>query len=361
MKKTLITLLFLITGANICFAQGLLDNVLDTVQAVNNGVPPSAIVQDYAYQYAQQKTYDAQQQNYNVQYPNTQYQNQQYQATPVNPYQNVNVDNSYNQNFVINPFGSLQWDDGVIDVINKLNAMSGVTEIYFIYDGGRNFTQSVNLKNVPKEKLAGTINSYLLKATAAETIYKKQNNGTIKVIPTKIDSDKFVDTTGKTKQYYHFQAHIKAKTVFIENTPFEINIGFSANKGMIVSKPSNVIKDSTGYFYPLYMTSVSLGSTSPLINNTWRQIEQICKNKFSAIADTQSEASMVEDPQSNKSEWEVKDKKGNYFTFGFDGDCGLSYELSGSYSDYLDNLYNQHLINIETQKYKSVPNSNSQI
>ena len=55
------------------------------------------------------------------------------------------------------------------------------------------------------------------------------------------------------------------------------------------------------------------------------------------------------------------DKNGNYFSFGFDGDCGLSYELSGSYSDYLDNLYNQHLIKIETQKYKSVPNSNSQI
>ncbi len=369
MKKILITLLLVVASTNICFAQGLIDNVLDTVQAVNYGVPPSAIVQDYASQYAQQKIDNAQQntQNQNNYYQpaqyqtNTQYQNPQYQASPVNPYQNVNVDNSSNQNFVINPFGTLQWDDGILDVINKLKAMSGVTEIYFSYDGGRNFSQSVNLKNVPKEKLAGAINSYLLKQTAAETIYKKQKDGTIKVIPTKVRSEDFIDATGKARHYFDSQAHIKAKTVFIENTPFEISISFFANKGMVAYKPSNVVKDSTGYFYPLYMKSVNLNSTSALVNNTWRQIEQVCKNKFSALADTQSEASMVEDPQSNTSEWEVTDKKDNSFSFGFDGDCGLSYSRSRNYSDYLDNLYNQHLIKIESQKYKSVPNSNSQI
>lgn len=361
MKKILILLLLFLINTNICFAQGLLDNVLDTVQAVNYGVPPSAIVQDYASQYAKQKIDNAQQntQNRNYYYQPAQYQNPQYQVSPVNPYQNVNVDNYSNQNFVINPFGSLQWDDGVIAVINKLKAMSGVTEIYFSYYGSPN--QSVNLKNISNEKLLSVINSYLLKQTAAETIYKKQKDGTIKVISTKIDSEDFIDATGKTRHYFNHQASITAKTVFIENTPFEISIGFFTNKGIAIYKPSNVIKDSTGYFYPLYMKSVNLNSKSALANNTWRQIEQVCKNKFSALADTQSEASMVEDPQSNQSEWEVTDKKDNSFSFGFDGDCGLNYSRSSNYSDYLDNLYNQHLIKIESQKYKSAPNSNSQI
>lgn len=359
MKKILITMTLLFLSTNACFADGVLDNVLNTVQEINYGVPPSEVAKDYAYQYAQQKANYVQQQNYNVQNSNNQYQNSQYQVSPVNPYQNVNVDNSASQNFLINPFGSFQWDDGVFDVINKLKAMHGVTEIYFSYYNSAK--QSINLKNVPKEKLAGVINSYLLKDTAAEAAKYNRQTHSVKIIPSRINSENFVDSNGKTKPYFDHQVTINAKAVFIENTPFEITITFGTNKGVTVYKPSNVIKDSTGYFYPLYMGDITLESSSVLADKTWRQIEQICRNKFSAITNTQSDASTIEDPQSNESDWTVTDKKDNVFSFRYVDNCVLSYSRSSNYSDYLDNLYKQHLIKLESQKYKSVPNSNSQI
>jgi len=102
MKKILITMTLLFLSMNACFADGgILNNVFNAVQAINYGVSPSAVVQDYAYDYAQQKINNAQQtqtQNQNNYYQTPQYQtNTQYPTQQVNPYQNVNADNNTNQ------------------------------------------------------------------------------------------------------------------------------------------------------------------------------------------------------------------------------------------------------------------------
>jgi len=365
MKKILITLLLVIASSNICFAQGLLDNVLDAAQAINYGVPPSAILRDSAYDYAQQQINNTQQntQNQNNYYQPAQYQNQQYQtntqyqAPQANPYQNVIINDgssqdytpaqnpyvqnvqSYDGNFVIKPFGAFTYYDGLMDVINKLRAMQGITEIYLAYDGYPH-PKTVNLKNIPSEKLSSVINAYLLKETA------------------NIDSQTFIDKEGKTRYYNYGLAKIEAKTVMIENTPFDITIRLLVNDVMSVHAPNKVFKDTKGRFYPLYITEISLHSNSYLTNSNWQKINLACKNKFATLLNNVSE---VEKNYyaNNETDWQVHDKDSNKFSFAYDEynhKCELSYS-SDNYKKYLNEFNEEHLKKIESQKYKSVPNS----
>lgn len=112
MKKILITMLLLILIAMPCFADAdLVNTMFNAVRAVNYGASPTAVLRDSAYDYAQQKINNAQQNvqpqnNYyqptqyqaNTQYQAPQYQtNTQYPTQQVNPYQNVNADTNTQQ------------------------------------------------------------------------------------------------------------------------------------------------------------------------------------------------------------------------------------------------------------------------
>lgn len=380
MKKILITMSLLVLSTMPCFADAdLVNTMFNAVRAVNYGVSPTAVLRDSAYDYAQQKINNAQQNvqpqnNYyqptqyqtNTQYQAPQYQtNTQYPTQQVNPYQNVNADTntqqystpaqnlyvenvqSYNGSYIIKPFGTFNFDDGVIDVINKLKATPGISEIYFNYD---NFyvspCKTINLKNVPNEKLSSVLNAYLVRQTTDMKTCKRQKGVT------------FLDSNGKNRYCYGFPATITAKTVLIENTPFEITITFHSGEGAVIRNPNKVIKDSAGYFYPLFIWDIGLKSSSSLINNNWGKINQLCKNKFSTLINAlpEVERTQIQTTRENYAEWEVNDAKGNSFSFHYDNSCELDYSMD-YYSKYLENLYKEHLKKIESQKYKSVPNS----
>lgn len=365
MKKILILCLLVLLNTNICFADGVLDNVLNSVQAINYGVPPSEVAKDYAYQYAQQQA-ENQQQNYNYQqnqyqnnyYQTPQYQNQQYQDTPVNPYQNVDVDSSanqhsapvqnpyvrysqsYNGDFVITPFGNISFYDGLMDVINKLRAMPSVTEIYLDFDKLLSNVVNLktgNLKYIPQEQLTSVVKAYLAKETANTKIYP------------------FIDKNGKTSYYNDGYAVLKAKTIMLENTPFELSIKFLSNAAMAVHAPNKVLNSNRGC-YPLYVSGVLLSSDSYLTKDNWQKINQACKNKFAVLLSNLSE---VDEVNISEKEWQVHDKYSNIFSFEYDEDrsnCSLSYS-SDNYKNYLDNYYKENLKKIDAKKYNSVPNS----
>ena len=340
MKKILILLLLLLINTNICFAQGLLDNVLDATQAINYGVPPSTVLRDSAYDYAQQQINNAQQnsQNQNNYYQPAQYQtNTQYQTPQANPYQNVIINDSnsqdatpaqnsyvenvqsYNGNFAIKPFGSFTYYDGLMDVINKLRAMQGVTEIYLTYDGYPH-PKTGNLKNIPSEKLSSVINAYLLREAANMKSYP------------------FIGKDGKTYYSYAGLAKVEAKTVMIENTPFDFSIRFLVNDGMSVQAPSKVFKDTRGRYYPLFIKEICLNSYSPLVKDNWQRINQAHKNKFAVLLNNLSE---VGEAYVTESKWQVHDKYSNYFSFSYDkynSKCELSYS-SDNYQNYLNEFY----------------------
>ena len=360
MKKILITMTLLILSMNACFAQDLLNNVFNAVQAINYGVSPSAVVQDYAYDYAQQKINNAQQtQNQNNYYQPTQYQtNTQYPTQQVNPYQNVNADTStnqysapaqnpyvenmpsYNGDFVIKPFGTFTYYDGLMDVINKLRAMQGVTEIYLDYYGLLSCTEikTVNLKKIPQEKLSSVINAYLIKQTADMKNYP------------------FVGKDGTKHYSYGGLATVEAKTVMIENTPFDLSIRFLVNDGMTIQAPSKVFRDTRGRYYPLFIKEIYLKSYSPLTKDNWQKINQAHRSKFASILNNLSETDSYEVKEQN---WRIHHKYSNIFSFSYDeynSKCELSYS-SDNYQNYLDEFYKEHLKKIDAQKYKSVPNS----
>ena len=357
MKKILITMTLLILSAMPCFADAdLMNTMFDAVQSINYGVSPTAVLRDSAYDYAQQQIDNAQQtQNQNYNYQTPQYQTNTQYPQQVNPYQNVNADTSTNQysapvqnpyvqstqapsgNFAITPFGNFTFYDGLMDVINKLYAMNGVIEIYLKYDGYPH-PSTGNLKKLPKEKLATTINAYLMRESA------------------NTENISFIGKDGKTHYYKGGYVEIIAKKVWIEDIPFDFTMRLFANAGMVIHAPNKVIRDSKGFYYPLCVRIISLNTEAPNKISNLQKLNQDLKNKFAILINNWSDA----DRQNMMDyKWNVCDKYLNNFSFGYDAERGSGSLLytSEQYGKYLNEVYQENLRRLDSQKYKQGSNS----
>jgi len=324
------------------------------------------------YGYANNYTYD--QQGTQNQYQN--YRNASSQQEVVNPYQNMYINSNNTDRYIINPFGSIRWDDSVLEVIEKLKRMQGIENVKI---GGK-------YPILYNQSPSAVLNTYFINNT--KVVHYNFNpltgkEGKITLRPYK----NLIDARGNKKKYFDTGVVITASPIIIEGTPFELSASFISNKGVVINKSKNVYQDSTGYIYPLILSNIELTSKSNALKTTHNLIYQICRNKFPQIIE---EELKWEPPSvdfktgesirpaikptvdiSNNFDINIKDKAQSSFSFSYNevnmGDfipqygLSMTYSKDRSYFEYLNKLYEDYVSNIEAQKYKSTPSLGSEI
>lgn len=364
-KKIFLSILILILNTNICFAK---TSGLDKFfQAVNEVISYSSNI-PYQNSESQNGQY------YNQQNSNIKIQN--------NPYQVEIISSPYNfknkNNYSINPFGSINWDDNLFDTVMKLKRMQGIKKLEVelsndkkneasipVFDNKNNKwhdlneNKKINLVAVPNNEILLKLNNYLI----SESKYHKHNDKKIYRTPLS-----YRDSKGINKKYLPYDAMIVAGPVYIEQTPFNIQVSFKSCIGLAVYNSNKIFVDSTGVSYPLIITKVELVSYSKALNQTRERISQLCQSKFRFFMDDNFESGRIY--YDDQDTWSVVDQIENQFKFNYSSISAISptnYELSMSYIrnmdfvKYLDELYKKHLSNLEVQRYKSTPNSGSEI
>lgn len=157
------------------------------------------------------------------------------------------IDNASNGQQDIKPFSSLQWDDGIGDVVTKLNNLSGLSEMTW---GLKDDATTINVLSVSNPEDLSKV---------ATEIYH-------------VSFEKFVDSSGKTviAPANIWNSSVIAKSVSVADIPFKLTATLQNSPGFAVTYPQKVIsfqswKNKSTAFVDAVLVEVQLRSDSPTI------------------------------------------------------------------------------------------------
>jgi len=244
---------------------------------------------------------------------------------------------------LITPFGSLSWEDGLLDTITKLNQMKGVEKITLVNDH-----KKVNLKGVATKNDLNKVLTGLLEAKYGGIL--KKNDHRAKMI-----FEKYKDKDGSDQKYTHrVPFSIEAYPIMITSVPFNIILNFTMAEGLAIYKPNKMmIERKWNTSFPLVLTTVTLLSKAHSVADNYKTINAIIEKKYRPY-----------DPKGIR----MRMRSGGhlkgcvYDTEGAEGSClcvesgSDEYTLSYSsevYPDRLAEIYQQHLRDLEKNKTKT--------
>ncbi|MDA3898257.1 MAG: hypothetical protein PF482_19145 [Desulfobacteraceae bacterium] len=236
---------------------------------------------------------------------------------------------------LITPFGSLSWEDGFFDTVTKLNKMQSIEKIELVTKEERE-----NLKGINKDDLNKLFSGLL--ENKFGNILKKKDDYRLKMI-----FDTYKDKNGVDQKYTErIKLTIEAYPILIASTPFKISLIFTSAKGLSVHQPDKVIIEKKwNTAFPLVLTRVVLLSTSPSIADNFKKINALIEKKYGKY-------SVVGLSFGKGLRGQVYDNTGSMFAV----ESGLSKYLFSYYSEAyikkLNEIYRQHLGNLESNKIK---------
>ncbi len=161
---------------------------------------------------------------------------------------------------IIQPFGGLDWHDGFVDVIVKLNSMPGIERIEFAMDK----SQTRNIKGiVNKSKIEDEINWAIRTADSQKVI--SSSKGRLKF--SRRDIAQVAWGLGATVQAY---------PIVISGVPCMLTANFTNSPGLAVVAPEKVLKGNRG----LVLQEVELTSDSPILADQYMNIQKIIDEKY---------------------------------------------------------------------------------
>ncbi|MDT8448436.1 MAG: hypothetical protein RRB13_16210 [bacterium] len=185
----------------------------------------------------------------------------------------------------IQPFGSLAWDDSLLEAFQKLLAMN--PEKLDLVKGG----DRISLKGVStKAQLEAKMTEFL----------KKQNK--LYLDPTdrrlKMHLVGYKGTDGADRLYLRRGFHLEASPVMIQDVPFTVTVNTVFAPGIELQKPETVLQvKQAGYSYPLAIKDVRLQARSPKLAVSHKAIADMLNQKYGHLGEVENG---VKDGQGNR-------------------------------------------------------------
>ena len=240
----------------------------------------------------------------------------------------------------IQPFSSLRWDDGLVDVVTKLNKFSGLKTLEWFGDAGE--TKSV-LNVIDVEELS----------VLASALYHRPN-------------EEFKDHDGKTvlSPVSKWDAtFIEAAEISIAGIPFSLKAALELEPGFAIAYTNKVISFKTNQGVaklPAVLTSVELSSKSPVIPEKLNDLVDTAKTKY-------PKGEMTERTRAGlrTGAFKAADKIGHTFKLTWMAGAGaaeakISYEYPGASIEWAE-LYRKHLAALEENGNKGKKDSKSEL
>ena len=246
-------------------------------------------------------------------------------------------------------FQDFTWEDSLIGVINKLNKLGLETIIFSERMANRRVgdpnMNGVNLKGV---NTAGQVKEKLIELLRIHSFVDDKGRRKPSVI--KIPQDCYIGKDGQERMTFNNLGRIASKIVAgpvnIGGVPFNLTIEFAYAPGLELYRSENVLIMGDMAF-PLIIKVISLNS---ITTSTVIPEQEIRK----AIAATHPRAISVPRPFPRDGNFVVEeDQFGNYMTTQFtEKFCRIEYGSGGSFARKLDQLYKNHVSDLERQGVK---------
>jgi len=167
----------------------------------------------------------------------------------------------------ISPFGSLAWDDGILESYEKILALKGLEEVY-IDLGGEQFPVRWHEKEPIQEVL--------------ERIVKQKYAQALKDESRAYFLVSYNDKNGKEVGYiWNFQPSLVARPVVVKGVPFTLTIEFKNSDGFAVTFPDKVLKiKKYNISCPLFTQTVSIFATSPKVETQFKALDAMLEKKY---------------------------------------------------------------------------------
>lgn len=247
----------------------------------------------------------------------------------------------------LTPFGNLEWHDSLLDVIFKLNKISGVQEITLNKLLVKHIQQDpidlvgISQKNELVERLATAIKADRSKTT--HVTYSHMN---------KLQAYNIIDANGNEHEVFEDCDYydITVKTMKICDVPFELTCKFEFCPALAIYEPEDAIVESvTGLLMSLVLNEVILYSDSATLAYKWQEIHNTLANTY---------ANYLGDASQVGSDYGTAQAFPNGAQISFQKEQS-SYRITyrnGSLNRYQE-AYNQHLSLVEQQKMGTIPNA----
>jgi hypothetical protein len=250
---------------------------------------------------------------------------------------------------LIQPFGDLTWEDGISDVLMKINNINGIETMNLIIDP----PDQISVKGITtKNRLEKQLNLVCNATEPGTTFYK---------VPLLSDNQLSLENYKELGKKILRSAPfiIEAFPIMVANMPFKIYISFDNSVGLMIRSPEKAIMLNSPkhgkYYIPLVITQVAL--TSELLvsgrdlgaNKDFVNLKGIVKEKY---ANSLSKKEYRDDKDSFK--LQVKDKKGTAFKMLasiYSKKCNIIYQ-SMVYKKRLREIYNNYLSELRKDKHK---------
>jgi len=168
---------------------------------------------------------------------------------------------------VIQPFGNIEWEDNVVEVVKKLQKRKDIKNINVKFQVGAYYPDPIqidkkdNAKKVLNEKIPTVINFVQNKLWDDEQFFKyKYSNGYKKTLVVNYD--------GSSKRRGSNKIKVISEPIYIHNIKFKVNVVFSFSMGYFKKYPNKImkIKNNNEYIYlPYFLEKVILKSSSSSI------------------------------------------------------------------------------------------------
>jgi len=250
----------------------------------------------------------------------------------------------------ITPFGSLAWDDGLLDTVNKLNQMKGLEQIELVTKEER-----TDLKGASENSL-NSILSGLLENKFGSILNAKNDRRAGMIFET------YKDKAGTDQKYTErIWISIEAYPIMICDTPFTITLLFSRAEGLAIQHTDKVmIEKKWGTAFPLVLTMVTLVSKSPRIADNYKEIDTVLEKKYKpydksgirmSVAGGHLDGCVYETEGTKSARFCVKSSSSEYT---------ISY-FNKAYLATLAEIYRRHLADLENKRTKGKSDKSSDL
>jgi hypothetical protein len=251
---------------------------------------------------------------------------------------------------IIKPFGDLEWDNTIYEVVQKLNKIDGIEEIG-IFDTYGIFIDlkgaSLNdLKTKLQDLIEGKYQSHKRKYRSLPKVGDKDYEFKRKNFLSS-QSFKLINIDGKDLIYNatNTSMQIVAFPLNIKGIPFRLEVKFYYNPGVAIAKPNDLIIVSDIFAFPLAIEKISLKSD---YKGSYQEINKIFNDRYGKFNDIQ-----INKRHPIRMDWsqgvcDISDAQGNQLFISTPGNRNvgvydISYYPNINYSKELGNLYTKHL------------------
>jgi len=231
----------------------------------------------------------------------------------------------------IRPFGEFTWQDGLIDVIQKINGIAGIESIAVSCQGGR-------LMDVPIPVDLTKVGDIVFVS------FRGCQPGSDKEPISRFPVESYLAKDGATRTYVCRRIEVVAEPIVIAGIPFKMSIRFAPALGLAVACPTKVLS-APPYDFPMIIERVEIISDSPGLKDHLQDINDIVTAKYGALKRGPNGCPIVEREDDLGSSVLVVACPGRY-TITYTG----TYE-----AERLEELYRKHIADIESQRIRKAP------